>query len=528
MDKMSAEKKKFLPVRDKKFSGPEPALLVLLDRSVDPAGPLVHDMSYEGLCHDLLDTDSHGEIIVEATKTLDSTDPADETWASLREAHFAMAAEAPGGTPGLTSAISARLGQFEKESAFMHASPESAETASAVDRRREKDKVAYLKEYQKKTRQYQSHLKLLTDLDKEIQTRQLLPGPKGEPTPCLCEVESDLITGRDSFEDKVGEKALVDRCRSLLPQLRSEQDKERLLALYWFCIGVHEGGDGNMGELVRAAFPDGPSPRMQQIQEQLVKNRRFCSNLDVSSEKHGTGKKRMVCYGYGVHRRRHTTERDGQERNPQHHGGGLMSTTEVAFQDQVSRYCPSLYWILKDFARGKANPYTKHWKGIDSTGAPKAGYSLECAPSFFCLIPFSCGPCTVVVTSARVHMVRPCRRAIDWSDYGRSEDERRHNLTVKGVSTGRLVSKHEGERMIIICVLGGVTYAEIHQAAEIERRTGCTVLIGGSDILTGSDYLDRLSMDPEVRIVLHLDYTHWELKSLGSCCFAAILCACVH
>ena len=48
--------------------------------------------------------------------------------------------------------------------------------------------------------------------------------------------------------------------------------------------------------------------------------------------------------------------------------------------------------------------------------------------------------------------------------------------------------------MIIICVLGGVTYAEIHQAAEIERRTGCTVLIGGSEVLTPSAYLERLSM----------------------------------
>jgi hypothetical protein len=69
-----------------------------------------------------------------------------------------------------------------------------------------------------------------------------------------------------------------------------------------------------------------------------------------------------------------------------------------------------------------------------------------------------------------------------------------------------LVSKNKGERMMIICVLGGVTYAEIHQAAEIERRTGCTVLIGGSDILTRSDYLDRLSMDPKVRKILHLGH----------------------
>ena len=99
-----------------------------------------------------------------------------------------------------------------------------------------------------------------------------------------------------------------------------------------------------------------------------------------------------------------------------------------------------------------------------------------------------------VPTHLCVHAVRSCRKAMDWSEYGNSETQREHNLAAKGVSTGRLVSKHKGDRMIIICVLGGVTYAEIHQAAEIERRTGCTVLIGGSEVLTRSDYLDRLSM----------------------------------
>jgi hypothetical protein len=341
-------------------------------------------MSYEGLCHDLLDTDSH-EILVEAEtgKRLDTTDPADETWASLREAHYAMAPEAPEVEPGLYTAIAeVRLRQFEQDYAFMRrgkpGSAESGHTASAVDRRRDKDRVAHLKEYQRKTLLFKSHITLLKALAREIETRQLLPGANGEPDPCLCEVESDLITGRDAYEDKIEGKTLVERCQALLPQLRSEQDKERLLALYWFCCGVREGGDGNMGELVKAAFPDGPSMRMQQIQEQLVKNGKFCSNLDVKSEKHGTGKKRMVCYGYGVHRRRHSTETDGQERNVlEHHGSRWRSTEEVAFHDRVSRYCPSLYWILKDFARGTANPYKKHWKGIDQDGAPQAEYSLQ-------------------------------------------------------------------------------------------------------------------------------------------------------
>lgn len=53
------------------------------------------------------------------------------------------------------------------------------------------------------------------------------------------------------------------------------------------------------------------------------------------------------------------------------------------------------------------------------------------------------------------------------------------------------------QRTIIICVLGGVSYPEIRAAAEIERRTGCRILIGGTEVLTPASYLDRMSMEGE-------------------------------
>ena len=388
MKKMSGAKNQFLPASTRVLEKPPP-LLVLLDRSVDPAGPLVHDMSYEGLCHDLLDTDPHGAIKVpveaSAGKTLDTTDPADEIWATLRETHFAWdpKPEDQDGVKGLEGLISGRFEEFKKQLL-----PTPAATASlssrwiaageALESRREKDRIARLNEVRKKKEQLDSHIELVKALREEITHRQLLP----EPNPCLLEVESELIMGRDEREAKLEGHTLVEHCQALLPQLSLEQDKERLLALYWFCHGVREGGDGNMGRLVNAAFPDGPGLRMQQIKEQLVQNGKFCSNLDVHSEKKGTGKKRMVSYGYGCHRRRYTTETDGQERNPVISGrwgeGNL-----VRLQDQWSRYCPSLYWIVKDFVkRGSENPYKKHWKGIDAAVRPQAEYTLQCVRSF--------------------------------------------------------------------------------------------------------------------------------------------------
>ena len=404
MKKMSEAKNQFLPASQKALEKPHP-LLVLLDRSVDPAGPLVHDMSYEGLCHDLLDTDPHGAIKVPVKasvgKTLETTDPADEIWATLRETHFAWdpKPEDEDAVRGLEGVMAFEVQRFEEFKKQLLPSPAATESlssrwmaaAEALERRREKDRIARLNEVRKKQEQLDLHIALVEALRQEITHRRLLP----EPNPCLLEVESELIMGRDGrdgLEAKLEGHTLVEHCQAVLPQLSSEQDKERLLALYWFCHGVREGGDGNMGRLVNAAFPDGPSSRMQQIIEQLVQNGKFCSNLDVKSEKKGTGKKRMVSYGYGCHRRRYTTETDGQERNPVITGRWREGNL-VRLQDQWSRYCPSLYWIVKDFVkRGSENPYKKHWKGIDAAGRPQAEYTLQCVRSLS--VGCFCAPCS--------------------------------------------------------------------------------------------------------------------------------------
>jgi hypothetical protein len=371
MKSMSKAKNAFLPKasanRDTR------PLLVLLDRSVDPAGPLVHDLSYEGACHDMLDVDLYGGIPYSAGRQiLDTADLTDDIWEQFRETHYAVRGQR-GDPPGLGPAIKQRFDKFTAEFAFMDTSGAPATTASALDRRKEKDRVGRLKEYQKKHRLWGAHINVVESLAKIIEERQLLP--KSDEEPGLCTIESDLIMTRDQFEDDLSAKELTKRCQTQLEQLRKDEDKMRLLALYWFCLGVREGGGGEMDKLVAAAFPGELSPTNEAIIMQL-KEGKFCSNLDVKSEKHGTGSKRMICYGYADgHRRRHTTEADGQERNPfnKQHG-----ETTIEFEDQVSRYRPSLYWLLKDFAKGGANAYKKHWKGLTAGGQAQSNYVLQC------------------------------------------------------------------------------------------------------------------------------------------------------
>lgn len=123
------------------------------------------------------------------------------------------------------------------------------------------------------------------------------------------------------------------------------------------------------------------------------------------------------------------------------------------------------------------------------------------------------------------------REKIDWSEYGRDESARERNLITTGISADGLgrIRQSTAKRTIIICVLGGVTYAEIHQAAEIERRTGCTVLIGGTEVLSPSAYLDRLSMQvrdplPCTERCLYYLPLRWLAQENGACiCYGGML-----
>ena len=392
------------------------ALLVLLDRSVDPVGPLIHDLSYEGMCHDVLDVNEYGEIeyadtTAQEDKMLATGDARDEVWRQFRDMHLS----------NLGTELQQAYQDFNNEYRFM---------SSKGTGREEEKRIAHLRDFTLKKTQFAGHIAVAQQLLAHFQE-------ESSSLTDLCRLESNLVMGRDQFEDKLNAQDLRGQCLALLPQLEHDADKIRLVAVYWLCTGENAS---DAQELVRAAFPSGPPREYAAVVEQLTMCN-FSTNLDRLAHKRGTGTKHYTSYGYGTHpetagrRRRYTTEPTGQERNPQRKEAGEIL---VQFQDEVSRYRPTLYWLLKDLAQGRRNPNKEHWAGVlgDDGGI---------------------------------------KNPIDWKDH---DDER--EIT--------------NPRTIIICVLGGVTYAEIQQAAEIERRTGCTVLIGGSEVLTPEAYLQRLSM----------------------------------
>ena len=206
------------------------------------------------------------------------------------------------------------------------------------------------------------------------------------------------------------------------------------------------------------------------IMEHLAKNS-YTVHLDTAVQETGTGQKKSVTYGYGKSRRRYMTEAAGDEYNPQQPTksaagaplkrgllerlAGREEEVEVSGRDSLARFEPTLYWLMKDLAKGKDNPHLSYWCGINdgSEGAPQRDYTLQ--------------------------------TPLDWLS---------HDKALKQVEGHRRAGKVGSQRTLIICVLGGVTYAEIRSAAELERRTGCKVLIGGTEVLSPQTFLQRMSM----------------------------------
>ena len=109
---------------------------------------------------------------------------------------------------------------------------------------------------------------------------------------------------------------------------------------------------------------------------------------------------------------------------------------------------------MKDLAKGKANPHLNYWCGLnEDESTPCRDYVLE--------------------------------KRLEWLSHDKAQQQ---------IGGRRRATAVDKQRTIIICVLGGVSYGEVRTAAEIERRTGCTVLIGGTEVLTPAAYLDRMSM----------------------------------
>jgi hypothetical protein len=284
--------------------------------------PLLHDLCYEGMASDLIDTNTYGELAYSFQDRTKQTVKGnleisgnDEVWRELWKSHIAGGLGEADPRP-LADKVASSFSEFKKKYKVFFTQDDS--TAHA------KEQLGKLASFQSKQAMFSAHTDIVIELNKLYVDRRL----------------QDLCQPVDT---------LYSRCIELLKELKSTSDKMRLIATYWLCHGKPGEAD-KLDELETTAFGrlGNTSRQHSQILDSLKKCS-FAVNLDTLSEKLGTGKKKMVSYGYGDHRRRYQTEAQGDERDPvTTHGHFSTSESTVEYADQVSRFTPTLYWLLKD------------------------------------------------------------------------------------------------------------------------------------------------------------------------------------
>ncbi|TYI69667.1 hypothetical protein E1A91_D08G168600v1 [Gossypium mustelinum] len=181
--------------------------LLILDRSVDQIAPVIHEWTYDAMCHDLLNMDGnkyvvelpgkHGGPPVEKEVILDDNDP---VWLELRHAHIADASE--------------RL--HDKMTTF-----KSKNKAANINRdgelsTRELQKIVQaLPQYNETVEKLTLHVEIAGTINECIRDMRLRD---------LGQLEQDLVFGNAAAKD------VINLLRSL--QDASTENKLRLLMIY--------------------------------------------------------------------------------------------------------------------------------------------------------------------------------------------------------------------------------------------------------------------------------------------------------
>uniref|UniRef100_A0A7S4GN00 Uncharacterized protein n=1 Tax=Oxyrrhis marina TaxID=2969 RepID=A0A7S4GN00_OXYMA len=210
-------------------------VLLILDRSFDPAAPLVHDFGYEALAYDVLDGRKDGCPFVEVGQlkpkenTFEYTfrdarggenkksmilGDKDEVWQRYKHEFLGSA----------TKKLNKEIQEFSSENAMakFQKGARSSDTAAT------KDAIRQLPEYQEKMSRYSGHTEMTSACFKALDAR-------GSILQKICELEQDLACGVDKEGNEVTNARLIGQLSQYLYHQReavSSEELVRLLLLY--------------------------------------------------------------------------------------------------------------------------------------------------------------------------------------------------------------------------------------------------------------------------------------------------------
>lgn len=485
---------------------PKKATLLIVDRASDVATPLVHEFTYQAMAHDLLplnyrkpggahievdDEKSGGKKFVQ----LDDEDK-DPIWGSIRWLFIQEA---------LQKAQEAFRHFVENDAAFKI----RGKTTNELDIKEMSAAVRALPQSQMKADKHAMHIHAARACLEQVNSGSLTQ---------LALLEQDLIVGRAPDGTKLKSEEMVEQ---VLNALQNESfpiaHRARLLML---ALIVSEGLPGLGGEasqlsssatfrgrMRRSGFEsmldlnlelqtavDGVKRMLQVATDGFT---RLQLKVNPSLVESGDSISSKIMHKYAARQAHKRAKRDTKARHMRH---GLTSDNELHYD--VARYHPPLRSVMMDLVDGEldhvAFPSTGAFSieaiiaslGASSTDrfALESGNDADDGSSSSTVTPTS-----REWSSGRAVLSKAFRRGdmgSRSSDDSTSEDFNLQQRTA------------DPDHLYVVFVLGGVTYSEVRAMYEVCAKRGANVVIGGSDMITPTSFIQQLAAvaDPVVRV----------------------------
>eukprot|EP00357_Protocruzia_adherens_P016360 CAMPEP_0115011938 /NCGR_PEP_ID=MMETSP0216-20121206/24390_1 /TAXON_ID=223996 /ORGANISM="Protocruzia adherens, Strain Boccale" /LENGTH=757 /DNA_ID=CAMNT_0002380801 /DNA_START=1464 /DNA_END=3738 /DNA_ORIENTATION=+ len=484
-------------VPDYSFNQEDRAILLILDRSIDPLTPLLHDFYYEAMTYDLLDIQHHiykyesqnnlGQV-QEKECLLTSED---ELWRRYKYRHLMDVLES---IP-------------EEMNAFIESNRDHIQTnapsSKQMDINQLSTMVRNMPEYQALLNKFTIHINLSEKVMSTYNTHEI---------EAIAEIEQDLATGINADGKEISATKIISAIARNLPNM-SEENKLRLILAQLIAI---ETGQKDRVKLTQSLDANGQRALQNLIwlginpQKQDGKKKSSTKRIDKKQVK--ANKERLKNVPTHLSRAVPPIQEIAKAAvNPQKQDGKKKSSTKRIDKKQVKANKERLKNVpthlsravppIQEIAKAAVNPQKQDGKKksstkrIDKKQVKANKERLKNVPTHLSRAVPPIQEIAKAAVEGHLEMDKYPFVKAPPEYQGKAADTSNTKSIRKGrKNLGDWGSSSEPKKnKVIICVLGGICYAELRAVNEIiQEKPGVELFIGGTAIIKPNDYTSGL------------------------------------
>ncbi|ANM57905.1 secretory 1A [Arabidopsis thaliana] len=412
------------------FPQTETCELLIVDRSVDQIAPIIHEWTYDAMCHDLLDMEGNKHVIEVPSKTggppekkeivLEDHDP---VWLELRHTHIADASER----------LHEKMTNFaSKNKAAQMRSRDGSELST-----RDLQKIVQaLPQYGEQVDKLSTHVELAGKINRIIRDTGLRD---------LGQLEQDLVFG------DAGAKDVINFLRT--NQDTNPENKLRLLMIYATVYPEKFEGDKGV-KLMQLA-------RLSPVDMKVISNMQLIAGSPENKAKSGSF---SLKFDAGKTKQANRKDRSGEEETW-----------------QLFRFYPMIEELLEKLVKGdlsKSDYLCMNQSSHKEESEARTGSVRK-----------SSAPTAVPERKATPHSMRS-RRTATWARPHSSDDGYSSDSVLKSASTE---FKKLGQR-IFVFIIGGATRSELRVCHKLTSSLRREVVLGSTSFDDPPQYITKLKL----------------------------------